>query len=181
MLRCRPGEEIGRRVVWSCGTPANPCISGGGLDVGGSNYRTSSHGILVQPPVAESFTKDRNHDVRKSQKYQMNVKIWTSEEEFMYARLLTSSSFAMRLCEALARASCTAFYNIAMLNLLVEIVTTEETMWWLLSLCSKGVCVCVSEPHQSVMKEFLKIKRKFHAGPSSLRGRTRSQAPFNLL
>ena len=42
------------------------------------------------------------------------------------------------------------------------------------------VCVCV-EPHQSVMKEFLKIKRKFHAGPSSLRGRTRSQAPFNLL
>ena len=43
------------------------------------------------------------------------------------------------------------------------------------------VCVCVSEPHQSVMKEFLKIKRKFHAGPSSLRGRTRSQAPFNLL
>ena len=52
-----------------------------------------------------------------------------SEEDYMYARLLTYSSFSMRLCEALARASCTAFYNIAMLNLLVEIVTTEETMW----------------------------------------------------
>lgn len=48
-------------------------------------------------------------------------------EEFSYARLLTYSSFSMRLCEALARASCTAFYNIAMLNLLVEIVTTKET------------------------------------------------------
>ena len=40
---------------------------------------------------------------------------------------MTYSSFSMRLCEALARASCTAFYNIAMLNLLVEIVTTKET------------------------------------------------------
>ena len=27
--------------------PRHPCISGGGLDVGGSNYRTSSHRILV--------------------------------------------------------------------------------------------------------------------------------------
>jgi len=48
------------------------------------------------------------------------------DEELSYARLLTYSSFSMRLCEALARASCTAFYNIAMLNLLVEIVTTKE-------------------------------------------------------
>ena len=48
------------------------------------------------------------------------------DEEFFYGRLLTYSSFSMRLCEALARASCTAFYNIAMLNLLLEIVTTKE-------------------------------------------------------
>ena len=26
MLRCRPGEEIGRRVVWSCGMPTIPAM-----------------------------------------------------------------------------------------------------------------------------------------------------------
>lgn len=142
MLRCRPGEEIGRRVVWSCGTPAIPASVVEDLmlvdpiteRVRTEFWYTSSGRILYQRPEQRRQEESEVPDECENLE---------SEEEFMYARLLTSSSFSMRLCEALARASCTAFYNIAMLNLLVEIVTTEETMWWLLSLCSKGVCVYV--------------------------------------
>lgn len=134
------------------------------------------------PPVAESFTKDRNNDVRKSQKYQMNVKIWKVRKSLcMLGYWLPAAlpwDYVRPLQEHLAQHSTT-------LRCLI--------FWWRLlqlrrpcgdcSACVRKVyvCVCVSEPHQSVMKEFLKIKRKFHAGPSSLRGRTRSQAPFNLL
>ena len=33
MLRCRPGEEIGRRVVWSCGMPSIPAMVAENLEL----------------------------------------------------------------------------------------------------------------------------------------------------
>jgi len=125
MLRCRPGEEIGRRVVWSCGMPTIPAMVVENLElvdpvtqrVRTEFWYTASGRVRYHPPQRKKPQEAEVPDECENLE---------PDEEFSYARLLTYSSFSMRLCEALARASCTAFYNIAMLNLLVEIVTTKE-------------------------------------------------------
>eukprot|EP00931_Biecheleriopsis_adriatica_P018028 TRINITY_DN12730_c0_g1_i1.p1 TRINITY_DN12730_c0_g1~~TRINITY_DN12730_c0_g1_i1.p1 ORF type:complete len:842 (-),score=143.55 TRINITY_DN12730_c0_g1_i1:133-2658(-) len=49
-----------------------------------------------------------------------------AHQDWLYGRVLTTSTFVMELCSTLLRASCTVFYNISMFNLLVMIVTSKD-------------------------------------------------------
>eukprot|EP00439_Symbiodinium_sp_Y106_P079710 s470_g18.t1 len=81
------------------------------------------------------------------------------DEDWMYGRLVTTSSFSMKLCEVLARSSCTAFYNIAMLNLLSEIVSTKELASrfdsYILSLFLISRCLWVYIAHRRAQRALI--------------------------
>ncbi|CAK9071898.1 unnamed protein product [Durusdinium trenchii] len=133
MLRCRPGEEIGRKTIWSCGLPSIPAVVVEKLALVNANERvrtefwyTLSGKVLYEDPRHHSKRTSEENAPVPDEARRLDCNEDDDEDEVFYGRLLTYSSFAMRLCEALARASCTAFYNIAMFNLLVEIVTTKE-------------------------------------------------------
>ncbi|CAJ1334771.1 unnamed protein product [Effrenium voratum] len=125
MLRCRPGEEIGRKIIFSSGTPNISAAVVEALSLVDPDtqkvrrefwYSSQGKVVYAEPEMRTTRTLEE-----EAQTYEP-----LGEDEWMYGRLLTYSTFAMKLCEALARASCTAFYNIAMLNLLVEINLAEE-------------------------------------------------------
>jgi len=124
ILAPRHGEEIGRKIIFSNGIPTVPS-------------RVVDEVALVCPEtesVCYEFWYTEQGKVRYDEPPAIKanadeaayVSLSETDEEWMYGRLVTTSSFAMKLCEVLARSSCNAFYNIAMLNLLTEIISTEE-------------------------------------------------------
>ncbi|CAK9035248.1 2-mannosyltransferase-like 4 [Durusdinium trenchii] len=135
MLRCRPGEEIGRKTIWSCGLPSIPAVVVEKLALVNANERvrtefwyTLSGKVLYEDPRhhskrtseepflhLEEFVANEINEIENApvpdEARRLDCNEDDDEDEVFYGRLLTYS---------------TAFYNIAMFNLLVEIVTTKE-------------------------------------------------------
>jgi len=159
ILAPRPGEEVGRKTVFASGIPtiSSKVVDGLSLVHPGTSSVCYEFWYTAQGQVRYDDPIELQSGRADEETLQLNVN--QVDEDWMYGRLVTTSSFSMKLCEVLARSSCTAFYNIAMLNLLSEIVSTKELASrfdsYILSLFLISRCLWVYIAHRRAQRALI--------------------------